>query len=106
MEQIQIWRDAKFIETVANIAAAWHWIHSHHSYSVAHATTFEGYELKPLPLGATHKVKAWSGNVDDETPYCGALGAEIWNCRTVYCHAVTCEACAQLIRDAAVGVQS
>ena len=42
-------------------AEVWHYIHSHHSYSLAHAVAFEGYRVEP-PIGgkdSAHTPGPW-----------------------------------------------
>jgi hypothetical protein len=52
MKKVEIWRDGKLITTCDNIAAAWHWVHSNTSYSVAWAEKWEGYKLVELTRDA------------------------------------------------------
>lgn len=45
MKRVKIYRDGKLVADCDNIAAAWHWIHSNTSYSVAWAEKWAGYKL-------------------------------------------------------------
>jgi len=49
-----------------------------------------------LPI---HAVRAWSEDVNDETPLCGAdkNDPQVWNKRTIYHVWVTCADCRKII---------
>lgn len=47
----------------------------------------------PQPKGPIHLVKAWSGQLEDETPFCGTTGSGIFGHRTIYPATATCPAC-------------
>lgn len=38
-------RDGKTVANVADMIAAYGWMHRHHSYSMGHALKYEGYSL-------------------------------------------------------------
>ena len=54
----RILRDGRLVKEVETEQQAWAWIHWHHCYSVHHATTYEGYEIKEVPDSRPEEVNA------------------------------------------------
>lgn len=46
-----------------------------------------------MPMKKIHLVKAWSGNLADEKPACGADKAKSFSRRTIFAASVTCKKC-------------